>query len=590
MPVTIPDTLTSVDAVFGRYHATGPAPGVAYGVIADGELVHTGALGTIRPDGSARPGPETRYRIASMTKSFTATAILQLRDDGVLRLDDEVSRWVPELERSGLRTSTDAPPATIRSLLTMSAGLPTDDPWGDRQLGLDEPEFVRFLQAGPELAWPGGTHYEYSNTGYAVLGLIVGRASGEGYRAFVERRILGPLGLTGTTYDVDAVDPETVAPGYVRRDGSWIEEPTAPDGAFAPMGGLFSTVRDLGVWVSTFLAASPPRNDPDDGRPLTRASRREMQQLHRSIPPELRWTRAGEPPTPFVSGYGFGLFVVLDAERGRIVTHSGGLPGYGSNMRWHPASGLGVVAVANGRYAQPGLVVRDALNALIDAGTRPARRPRPWPATVAARAAVDRLIDAWDDDLAERTFAMNVALDEPLERRRAEIDRIRGVHGRLRPDGAPETCESAAHLRWWLVGERGGRVAVEILMGPERPASVQWLELTSVPEPSVGLRAIAERVVELLGEDRPAWPEDLPLAAALDRTSLERDLRAADALFGPLTLGEVTAGDGKTTAAWRLVGPRAPVALTVSLVPDDPGTIATLGLVPVGLETPVEAD
>ena len=137
------------------------------------------------------------------------------------------------------------------------------------------------------------------------------------------------------------------------------------------------------------------------------------------------------------------------AERGRIVTHSGGLPGYGSNMRWHPPSGLGIVAVANGRYAQPALACRDALNALIDAGARPIRRPRPWPETEAARAAIDRLIDAWDDNLAERTFAMNVALDEPLERRRAEIARLRAVHGRLRPDERePVTCETPAQLAW----------------------------------------------------------------------------------------------------------------------------------------------
>jgi CubicO group peptidase (beta-lactamase class C family) len=589
MTTTATDALTEVDAIFERYHATGAAPGFAYGVVVDGELVHTGAHGSIRAEGETRPGPDTRYRIASMTKSFTAAAILRLRDDGALRLDDELSRWVPELDATALRTSADTPPVTIRSLLTMSAGLPTDDPWGDRQLGLDPAAFLRFLEAGPEPAWPAGTHYEYSNTGYAILGVVVGRASGEGYRRYVEGRFLGSLGLTRTTFDVDGIDPDEIAPGYVRRDGSCIEEPTAPDGAYAPMGGLFSTVRDLGAWVSTLLAASPPRDDPETA-PLARSSLREMQQLHRAIPPELRWTRAGAPPVPFVSGYGYGLFVILDAERGRIVTHSGGLPGYGSNMRWHPASGLGIVTVANGRYAQPGLVCRDALNALIDAGTRPVRRPRPWPSTSAARAAVERLIGAWDDDLAQRTFAMNVPLDEPFDRRRAEIDRIRAVHGRLHPDeSTPEASDSPAHLRWSLVGERGGRVSVEIQMGPERPPRVQSLELTSVAEPSPGLADVGRRIAALTAEARPAWPDDLELDAAVDRAALERDLRAADALFGPLTLGAVTACDGRRTATWQLTGSHGAVALSIAVDPID-GTVRAVSLVPAGLEMPSEAD
>ncbi len=585
--------MSAVDAVFDRFHASGAAPSVAYGVIVDGELAHSAGRGSLRPapgpngvaDGT--PGADSRYRIASMTKSFTAAAVLGLRDDGRLRLDDPVEAWVPELD-GAIRWSADSAPVTIRTLVTMSAGLPTDDPWGDRQLGLDEAAFLRFLAARPELAWPAGTHYEYSNTGYAILGLVVGRASGEGYRRFVERRILEPLGLARTTFDVVGVDPSEVAPGYVRRGEDWVEEPLAPDGAFAPMGGLFSTVRDLGVWVATFLAASPARDDPDAQVPIARSSLREMQELQRVIPPALRWTAAGTPPVPFVSGYGYGLFVTQDAERGRLVTHGGGLPGHGSNMRWHPASGLGIVAAANGRYAPLGLVCRDALNALIDAGTRPPRRPRPWPATTAARAAIERLLDGWDEALAERTFAMNVDLDEPLGIRQAQVERLRAAHGRLRPDARePALADSPAHLRWWLLGDAGGRVQAEIVLGPERPARVQWLELISVPDPSPALVDVATRVVALLAVDRPAWPPDLATVEALDRAALERDLRAADALFGPLTLGSVTASE-PMTATWQLTGPRGTVALTVELA-DDGATVRSLALVPDGLDSPVEA-
>ena len=584
--------MSAVDDVFERFLASGAAPGVAYGVIVDGAFVHSAGLGSLRPAAGPggvadeTPGPDSRYRIASMTKSFTAAAVLALRDDGRLRLDDPVEAWVPELD-GAVRWSADSAPVTIRSLLTMSAGLPTDDPWGDRQLGLDEAAFLRFLGAGPELAWPAGTHYEYSNTGYAILGLVVGRSSGEGYRQFVERRILEPLGLARTTFDVVGVDPAEVAPGYVRRADDWVEEPLAPDGAYASMGGLFSTVRDLATWVATFLAASPARDDRDPRVPIARSSLREMQELQRAIPPTLRWTAAGMPPVPFVSGYGYGLFVIQDAERGRLVTHGGGLPGHGSNMRWHPASGLGVVAAANGRYAPLGLVCRDALNGLIDGGTRPPRRLRPWPATMAARAAIEELLDDWDEALAERTFAMNVDLDEPLGIRRAQMEALRAAHGRLRPDERePAIADSPAHLRWWLVGDAGGRVQAEILLGPERPARVQWLELLSVPDPSPALVDIAARVVALLAADRPVWPNDIATDDTLDRSALERDLRAADAVFGPLTLGPVTASDPKT-ATWQLTGPRGGVALTVELA-EDGAAIRSVTLVPDGLESPVE--
>ncbi|HET7472490.1 MAG TPA: serine hydrolase domain-containing protein [Candidatus Limnocylindrales bacterium] len=586
--MTLTAAFPEIDELFDRYHATAVAPGVAFGVIVDGELVHAGGRGTLRagdgPDGGT-PGIDSRYRIASMTKSFTAAAVLRLRDDGILRLDDPVTTLVPEL--AGLRGwSADSPPITIRSLLTMTAGFPTDDPWGDRQLGLDHEAFLRFLERGPALAWPPGVHFEYANLGYAILGLVVSRAAGEPYRAFVERRILEPLGMTATTFDVDGVEPEVVAPGYVKREDRWVEEPMAPDGAFAPMGGLFSTVRDLATWVRVFAAASPPRDEPDDGVPLTRATLREMQELQRAIPPELRGTRAGAPPAPFVSGYGFGLFVSLDVVRGRIVSHSGGLPGYGSNMRWHPATGLGVVAVANGRYAQPASVCSDALNLLIDRGRAAPRRPSPWPATLAAKAVVERLVDAWDDEVAGELFAMNVALDEDLASRRAAMERLHETHGRLRPDpSADAVSDTPAHLRWWLTGDRG-RVEVEILLGPERPPRVQWLELTSVPEPSAALAEVARRVVGRFDERPPSWPTDVPLAPGVDRDALDRDLRGAEAVFGPLRLGPVTAGDGGRKATWRLDGPHGTLSLALELAEDE-ATVEAVTLVPDTVESPI---
>ena len=147
--------IDAVDAIFDRFFAGHGAPGVAYGIVVDGELVHDRGLGTLRTDERAEPDADSVFRIASMTKSFTAATVLLLRDEGRLRLDDPVARWVPELE--AMRPlSGDAAPLTIESLLTMSGGLPTDDPWGDRQQDLDPAAFLRFLEAGPTPAGPSG--------------------------------------------------------------------------------------------------------------------------------------------------------------------------------------------------------------------------------------------------------------------------------------------------------------------------------------------------------------------------------------------------------------------------------------------------
>ncbi|MEO5965350.1 MAG: serine hydrolase domain-containing protein, partial [Candidatus Limnocylindrales bacterium] len=263
------DSLDDVDAIFERFHVSGAAPGFAYGVVIDGALVHTGGRGTLRVGEVEPPDADSVFRIASMTKSFTAATILGLRDEGVVRLEDDVATWVPEL--SGLTPwSSDSPPITLRALLTMSAGLPTDDPWGDRQQDLAADAFLGLLKGGLELAWPAGTRFEYANLGFAILGLVIARAAGSEYRAVVEDRILGPLRLGGTGFDAAHVEPERLAHGYVKHGDDWIEQPTAAHGAFAPMGGLFSTVRDLATWAGWLAAAFPPRDDPDEARPLAR--------------------------------------------------------------------------------------------------------------------------------------------------------------------------------------------------------------------------------------------------------------------------------------------------------------------------------
>ncbi|MEA2609191.1 MAG: hypothetical protein QOJ75_1434 [Chloroflexota bacterium] len=577
--------MIDVGTIFERLAEGNVALGVAYGVVMDGGLAHADGFGTLRDATKQRPNQDSVFRIASMTKGFTAAAILLLRDEGRLRLDDRVTLWVPELLGVDPPT-TDAPPITIDHLLTMSAGFPTDDPWGDRQQGLDFDEFARLLRRGVVFAWAPGTRYEYSNLGYGILGRIVTRVAGIEYRDFVRERLLDPLRMGATTYLRDEVPDERLAVGYVRRDGAWLEEPIDPYGALASMGGLFTSVGDLARWVAGFVDAFPPRDTPDIGHPLSRATRREMQQVHRTIDPTLTWGAADAAPTLLSGGYGYGLSVWDDLRLGRVVEHGGGYPGYGSFMRWHPASGIGVIAFANARYARMDLPVREAVSLLVERQAHRIRRLGIWPQTTAARTIVEQLLDHWSDEAALDLFSMNVELDEPLARRRAEFQRLRELHGPLRSDPAvaPESV-SPAHLAWWMNGERG-RLRVEILLSPERPPLVQKLTLTSVPEPPVELRKVAEILAELLGQPGPTWPLKVALAATADQRAIERALRAAEALFGPVTLGAPIAGDGAKQATWRLAGERGELDLQIEL--DEPGgRVSSVTVVPRAMSEPV---
>jgi len=594
--VTVPDTLLApatdaaraVGAIFERAFEGEPAPGIAYGLIADGELAHASGLGTLRAGDRRRPDADSAFRIASMTKSFTAAAILQLRDERRLALDEPVATYVPDF--AAVRGPTrDSPPVTVRHLLTHTAGFATDDPWGDRMQGLDLAEFARLLRAGPTFAFAPGTRFEYSNLGYGILGRVISNVTGREYRDVVVERLLGPLGMTSSGYVADDVPEDRRAAGHLKRDGAWIDDPVAGYGAFASMGGLISTVRDLARWVAFLADAYPPRDDPEADAPLSRASRREMQALHVAWPPDITFERVAGEPVVGAGGYGFGLTIVQDLEFGTIITHGGGYPGFGSNMRWHPASGLGIVAVGNARYANVFMPARDALRAAIRAEPTRTRAVVPWPVTEAARRDVERLFEAWDDDLAARLFSVNVDLDEPLVRRRATIEKLRGIHGRLVPDDSePARSDSPARLEWWLVGDRGC-VKIEILMSPEPEPRVQTFDVTSVPEPRAELSTVAAAILAAFEDPAPRWPSELRLGPAVDRDVADRELRTAAARYGAARLGRCMAGDGERKATWRVATERGELELRLERDPDT-GDVTAFALQPKAMTAPFLAD
>ncbi len=152
-----------IDRTFSEFAKTAHVPGAAWGIVIDGELAHSGAAGVREVTTNAPADADTVFRIASMTKSFTAMSILKLRDEGKLALDDPAERYVPELK--GLRyPTTDSPRITIRHLLTHSEGFPEDNPWGDQQLSESEAQLSRMLRDGIPFSNAPGIAYESTRT------------------------------------------------------------------------------------------------------------------------------------------------------------------------------------------------------------------------------------------------------------------------------------------------------------------------------------------------------------------------------------------------------------------------------------------
>ena len=466
-----------------RFHC----PGIAYGLIVGGVLTRSGGVGSVVP-GGATPASSTLYRIASMTKSFTASAVLQLRDRGLLHLDDEVERWVPQLQLT--MPTTDSPPVTVRQLLTMASGLSTDDPWADRHLDADRPFMDALFAAGGTFATAPATAMVYSNYGYAILGRVIEAVSGVAPQRYISEHLLEPLGMSSTGWTSDHLRADTMRTDDLRTDDleiappfRWQDDALVPDdepigdGGFASMGGLWSTVEDLARWVAFQCDAFPARNDPDDG-PLRRSSRREQQQVWRDRPPGSSHSGQGRVKLK-VAGYGMGLMITHHDDLGLMVGHGGGLPGYGSHMRWIPHHGIGVVLLANVTYARMGDLSLELLELLHRHGAIPSA-PSPIAPDLQRRTdTLVALLNDWDQTVADELFADNVFADDSAARRKAAAAELVAAHGRLRVVEINPT--NATEARITLVGERpdaaSATVHLDVQLSPQVPPLLQFYEV-----------------------------------------------------------------------------------------------------------------
>ncbi len=285
----------------------GRLPSIVGGVLRGGDLAWTGGAGAVSGDDPA----DVQYRIGSITKTLVAVAVLRLRDEGTLSLDDPIGRFVPESGYSD---------ATVRSLLAHTSGMQSEPagPWWERSPGVDVGTLLD-ANDGSGAVTVAGDYFHYSNLGFALLGEAVARVRGVSWWDVVLAEILVPLGMVRTSYDAQAPSAQGFSVDHFT--GTLTREPHQDTGAMAPAGQVWSTVADLARWAG-FLASGHP--DVLSAETLGEAAR----------------------PSPPATDYGLGLRLV--PRDGRfLVGHTGSMPGFLASCFVDPVTGDGAVALAN---------------------------------------------------------------------------------------------------------------------------------------------------------------------------------------------------------------------------------------------------
>ncbi len=460
-----------IEKIYREYAERNHFPALSFGVIAGGKLVYSGSVGTSDVKSNTPATAKTLFRIASMSKSFTAMAILKLRDEGKLSLTDPASKYIPEMKGTGALTQ-DAPAITIQNLLTMSAGFPEDNPWGDRQLDAPDEELLKQVSEGISFSTVPGVTFEYSNLGFALLGKIITNVSGMPYQKYITSAIMQPIGMNDSKWEYDEVPKEQLALGYQWIDNGWAEIPLLHDGSYGAMGGLICSIEDFSKYVALHLAAWPPRNEADTG-PVRRSSIREMHQPWRfsNLFADAK-TRSGESCAIAV-GYGYGLGWRKDCKGNVRISHSGGLPGFGSEWRIYPDYGIGVVSFSNHTYGAPGQANAIALDTLI---TLAGLKPRVLLASFILnqrKEEIVKLLPVWSEE--STIFAENFFLDESLARRREAIKKVFEEAGVIK-NVTTLTPENQLRGSFVLEGEKKN-ILIFFTLTPEKEALIQQLDV-----------------------------------------------------------------------------------------------------------------
>jgi D-alanyl-D-alanine carboxypeptidase len=336
-------------------------PGVAVGVVADQDLVWSTGYGYADVAAKRPMTAETKFRMASHSKLFTATAIMQLREEGKLRLDDPVVKYLPWFRIKP--AAPDDPPITIEQLLTHRSGMPREagDHWTTYNFPTEEQ--LKALMPDREAAYSPEVRWKYSNLAYSVAGMVVEAVSGEPWADYVTRHIYQPLRMTSSSVDRDV--PGLAVP-YGRRmpDGSREVLPFVDARGMGSATGITSTVADMAKFVSAQFRTGPRGGN----RILGTASLREM---HRVRMMENTWTRG--------QGIGFSVSRVNDRL---YIGHGGGYPGNTTQTVIQLDDKVGVIVLTNTNDSDPGGIAQQLMKTVGQA--------------VAKATAVKPVVVAWD--------------------------------------------------------------------------------------------------------------------------------------------------------------------------------------------------
>ena len=317
-PLSERETLSRIDALMRDY--TGSVPGASVLVLRDGKPVVRRSYGFADLEQRITATPETNYRLASVTKQFTAASILLLAEAGKLQLNDPLRKWLPTLPNA-------AQPVTIRHLLTHTGGLiDYEDFVPDSAPQVHDSDVLHILEKQDRTYFAPGTSYRYSNTGYSLLSLIVEHASGQRFAAFLHDRIFQPLGMSNTVaYEQGLSTVSTRAFGYSQSGNAWTRTDQSSTSAVLGDGGIYSSIDDLAKWDAALY----------DQRLLKKESL------------ALAFTPATHTDNPSIE-YGFGWRIT-----GETLWHSGETMGFRNVIVRYPKRHLTVIVLTNRNDPEP---------------------------------------------------------------------------------------------------------------------------------------------------------------------------------------------------------------------------------------------
>lgn len=461
-----------ISNIFNTHAAEQHFPGYVYGIVVDDSLILSGSYGVINLDNQVKVSEHSLFKIASMTKSFTAMGIMKLKEEGKLELHAPAQQYLPELKNIEYPTK-DAAPITVFNLLTMTSGFPEDNPWGDRQLEDTDEEFLDFLSNGISMSNVPSEAFEYSNLGYAMLGNIISRVSGMPYQEYIRENIFLPLGMKDTHWEYEGLPENQLAIGYRWEDEQWKPEPMLHDGAFGAMGGLITSLSDFSKYVSFHLSAWPPSNSPDDG-PVKRSSLRQMQWIqHPRLYSDAKDGQGND--CPVIIGYGFGLGIRKDCHGDTRVSHSGGLPGYGSEYRFYPEYGVGIISFANRTYSPAGSANAKVMDLILQKADLPHPQLPASKILKTRKDQVARLIQSWDENLGDEILAENFYLDQSRSHRMAAAEEAFQQLGNVQNIGEIKAINQLRGA-FLLEGDKG-KAEVFFSLSPEKNPKVQAINI-----------------------------------------------------------------------------------------------------------------